>query len=291
MESIGYIGNLRYIDNKRYIYNSHIEETNRSCYHFEKIEFNDSNEILLDIDATYVIHLENNGRLDSVKKQLNEFQPTKIVYILHNSGYKKCKKEEYINKPPLDLVDAYLYIFKDAQKKNYNHVLILEDDFIFNEKIKDINVRQNIMNFIRNGNYDVYALGILPYLQKAYDNNTSISLLGSGAHSIIYSRECINKTLQKDKRSIEDWDFYLGTTFRKYMYNEPLCYQLFPETENQDYWPNILGIKYITLYIMKILKLDKQVEPGYSIAYVASRGVYGLCVILGVWLFITVFNM
>jgi hypothetical protein len=282
---------IRYINSKKYIES---DLNNGSCYRFEKIEFNDisiGNDILLDIDATYVIHLENDGRLDSVIEQLNEFRPTKNVFILHNKGYKKCKKEDYINKAPLDLVDAYLYIFKDAYQKNYKHVLILEDDFIFNKKIKDIKVRQNIMDFIRNRKYDVYALGILPYLQKAYDINASISLLGSGTHAMIYSRDCINKTLQKDKRSIEDWDLYLGTTFRKYMYNEPLCYQLFPETENQDYWPNILGIKYITLYIMKILKLDKQVEPGYSIAYTASRVIYGLCVILCVWFFITIFSI
>jgi hypothetical protein len=69
------------------------------------------------------------------------------------------------------------------------------------------------------------------------------------------------------------------------MYNEPLCYQLFPETENQKYWgKNVVGI-------IKLLKLDTQVEPGYSIAYIASRGVYGLCIILVVWLFITVFRI
>jgi predicted nucleic acid-binding protein len=290
MESIGYINNSEYINKSEYMDNSMIiEEQNQSCYRFEKINFN--NNVLLDIDATYVIHLENNGRLDSVKAQLNEFRPTREVFILHNKGYKKCKKEEYINKAPLDLVDAYLYIFKDAQEKDYKHVLILEDDFIFNDKIKNKTVQQNIMNFINNRNYDIYALGILPFLQKAYNSNVSISLLGSGTHAIIYSRECINKTLQKDKKSIQDWDFYIGTTFRKYMYNEPLCYQLFPETENQDYWPNILGIKYITLYIMKLLKLDVQVEPGYSTMYIASKGLYGLCIILLVWFFISVFKI
>jgi hypothetical protein len=273
MESIGYRNN---------------NKDNGSCYYLEKLEFSNSDSVLLNIDATYIVHLTNNGRLDSVRAQLNEFRPTKEVFILHNKGYKKCKKEEYIDKPPLDLVDAYLYIFKDAQKKDYKHVLILEDDFIFNNKIKDKKVQQNVMNFINNKKYDVYALGILPFLQKAHDNTSGISLLGSGAHAIIYSRKCINKTLQKDKRSIKDWDFYLGTTFTKYMYNEPLCYQLCPETENQNYWPNILGIKYITLYIMKILKLDTQVEPGYSIAYTASKGLYGLCIILLVWLFITI---
>ena len=67
----------------------HIESTNdSSCYRFEKLVF-DSNSALLDIDATYVLHLENNGRIDSVKAQLNEFQPTKEVFILYNKGYKK----------------------------------------------------------------------------------------------------------------------------------------------------------------------------------------------------------
>jgi len=262
-----------------------------SCYHFEKLELSNA---LLDIDATYVVHLENNGRLDSVKEQLNEFRPTKDVFILHNKGYKKCKKEEYINKPPLDLVDAYLYIFKDAQEKDYKHVLILEDDFIFNDKIKDKTVRQNIMNFINNENYDIYGLGILPFIQKAYDNNTSICLAGIGAHALIYSHNCIKKTLQLEKfkltinkRKFHDWDYYTGWTFRKYIYNEPLCYQLFPKTENQDSWVNM---EYI-IYLIKLLKLDVQVEPGYITMYIMSKGLYGLCVILVVWLFITIFRI
>ena len=284
-----YVNSNKYIDGMKYIEG----ETNRSCYHFEKIEFNDNNgnDILLDIDATYVIHLENNGRIGSVREQLNKFRPTKNVFILHNKGYKKCEKDKYINKPALDLVDAFLYIFKDAQEKDYKHVLILEDDFIFNEKIKNKKVRQNIMDFIHNKNYDIYALGLLPFGQYVYDNNTNISIFDCvGTHAMIYSRKCINETLQKDKRSIEDWDFYLGTTFKKYMYNEPLCYQLFPETENYKYWRDNFLIKF-RKYIIKLLKLDVQVEPGYSIAYTSSRAVYGLCVILCIWLFITIFNI
>jgi len=273
------------MESKRYI-----ESTgDSSCYRFEKLEF-DSNSALLNIDATYVIHLENNGRLDSVRKQLNEFRPTKEVFILHNKGYKKCKKEEYIDKASLDLVDAYLYIFKDAQEKDYKHILILEDDFIFNKRIKDKKVQQNIMNFINREKYDTYALGILPFLQKAYDNTSGISLIGGGTHAFIYSRECINKTLQKDRRNIKDWDVYLRITYRRYMNNEPLCYQLFPETENQENWGKST-IVLINLYIIKLLKLDKHVEPGYSIAYTASKVIYGLCIIVGVWLFIIIFKL
>jgi hypothetical protein len=275
MESVRYIG-MENVGNRR-------------CYHFEKIEF--SNSTLLDIDATYVIHLENNGRLDSVKEQLNKFRPTKNVFILHNKGYKKCEKDGYINKPALDLVDAFLYIFKDAQEKDYKHILVLEDDFIFSNRIKDKKVQQNIMNFISREKYDIYALGLLPFGQYVYDNNTNISIFDCiGTHAMIYSRKCINETLQKDKKSIEDWDTYTGSTYKKYMYNEPLCYQLFPETENYKYWGDNFLIK-IRKYIIKLLKLDVQVEPGYSTMYMISRGLYGLCIILGVWLFITVFNI
>ena len=282
------------MDNIRYI-EARTERADSSCYRFEKLEFNSS---LLDIDATYVIHLENNGRIDSVKSQLNKFQPTKLVYILYNKGYKKCDKDAYINKPPLDLVDAFLYIFKDAYEKNYKHVLILEDDFIFNEKIKNKMVQQHIMNFINNKNYDVYALGILPFAQKAYDNNTSICLRGMGTHAMIYSRNCIKKTLQLEKSKLpinkyklHDWDFYIQKTFRKYIYNEPLCCQLFPKTENQESWPKYFGLKNLFLYIIKMLKLDVQVEPGYTFFYNISRILYGLSVILCVWLFVTIFKV
>ena len=267
----------------RYTINS--EKTDdSSCYKLEKIVFN-SNSAILDIDATYIIHLENNGRLDSIVNQLSKYQPTKLVYILYNKGYKKCDKDAIINKPALDLIDAFLYIFKDAQEKNYKHVLILEDDFIFNDKIKDKIVQKNIMNFISKKKYDIYALGRVLYLQKAYNNNVSISLYGGATHAMIYSRDCIDKTLQYDKRNITDWDGFTGQTFRIYMYNEPLCYQLFPETENQKYWgKNVVGL-------IRLLKLDVQVEPGYSIAYIASRAVYGLCILLCVWLFITIFKV
>ena len=274
------------MDNTRYI-KTRTEGADSSCYRFEKIEFING---LLDLDATYVIHLENNGRLDHIKSQLNEFHPTKLVYILYNKGYKKCNKDAYIDKPPLDLADAYLYIFKDAQEKNYKNILILEDDFIFNKKIKDKKVQQHIMNFINNKNYDIYALGLIPGIQRVYDNTTNICVIGGCTHALIYSRNCINKVLQEDKRKIIDWDLYTRNTFRRYIYNEPLCYQTFPETENQKHWGNNIIVK-INLYVNKLLKLDVQVEPGYSIIYFVSKVIWGLCVILLVWLVIIVFNI
>lgn len=53
------------------------------CYRFEQYKYTDG--LLNDsVDATYILHLEDNGRLESIKKQLNHCNPTNIVYIVKN---------------------------------------------------------------------------------------------------------------------------------------------------------------------------------------------------------------
>ena len=118
-----------------------------SCYKYEKKVFNEG---LLDnsIDATYIIHLENNGRLPNILEQLNKYQPSKIVYIVFNKGYKKCKKNLLVQSTTYDIVDSFLQILKDANNKKYNNILILEDDFMFDEKIKNKEVINDINNSI-----------------------------------------------------------------------------------------------------------------------------------------------
>ena len=93
-------------------------EINNNCYKFKKLTFNKG---FFDesVDATYIIHLENNGRLDSIYNQLKQYIPTKIVYILFNKGYKKCEKDDFIYKPGHDLVDAFFTIFKDSIGTNF----------------------------------------------------------------------------------------------------------------------------------------------------------------------------
>jgi hypothetical protein len=118
------------------------------CYTFKKINYD---KYLFDesISATYIINLVNNGRLSSIENQLKYFKPTKIVYILFNKGYKNCKKDKCINTPALDLVDAFLTIFKHSKNNNYKNILILEDDFFFDVKINNTLIINNINNFIK----------------------------------------------------------------------------------------------------------------------------------------------
>jgi hypothetical protein len=218
-----------------------------------------------------------------------------------NKGYKKCEKDKYIDKPPLDLIDAFFNIFNDAKIKKYENILILEDDFIFNEKINDkkLNIPYHIDNFldIKKNEEFTYFIGCVPYLQSNFLNlNYHNTLyLSGGTHSCIYPKKFINNILNKDKDLIVDWDVYLNLNYKRYVYYMPLCYQLFTETENSKYWSrgNFI-LKYIVsfqFYIYKILGLDRKVEPGYTIMYIFSKVFFILIIILIIYLIIKIFGL
>jgi len=245
----------------------------QNCYRFEKITYNNG---LLDksVDATYILHLEGNGRLEGIRTQLENYQPSKIVYILFNKGFRKCKKNLSKQEPPTDLIDAFLQVFKDADKKNYNNILILEDDFIFNKEMKDSKIIDEINDFIeeKNDKKFMYMLGALPHYQVPYKNNHYKLISSTGTHACIYSKKLRDNMLDNvDFSKISDWDYYTNTHFSRYIYNKPLCYQLFPETDNSKYWYQGFGVVYLLRKYMNFLGLDTKTEPGYSICYFTSK--------------------
>ena len=239
------------------------------CYYVKTLYFNDP--LFKETDATYILHLEGNGRYSQIEEQLKEYHPTKIVHIIFNKGYKKCDKPG-INIPPLDLIDAYKYAMNHA--KRYNTILILEDDFMFNKIVKEPKHRNNIDKFVSShkDNAFIYRIGCIPFVQIPYNVHNYMGKSG-GAHSVFYSKS-MRESMLKDK-NIKDWDDYLSTKLLEYIYYTPLCYQLFPETENQKYWGEQNYVGYILCKIMiaiyKFLKLDIQPEPGYSIFYAFSK--------------------
>jgi len=247
-------------------------------YKFKKIIFNDG-FLNNSTDATYIIHLEGNGRYEHIQKQLSEYHPTNIVYILYNKGYKKSKKKSFINSSSLDLIDAFLKVFKHANKKNYNNILILEDDFIFSKEIKKkehIDKVNDTINNLEDINF-LYLLGCIPYTQIPYDL-CNYRIISTGTHAVIYSKKNRNKTLKINQQYIKDWDAFNNQNINRITYYIPLCYQLFPETENSKIWckdiNNFMFI--ISKHIHKVFKffgLDNQVEPGTSIIYFLSKSI------------------
>lgn len=266
-----------------------ILDHNLKCYEFKNLKFDKG---LFDetVDATYIINLVENGRYDSVINQINEYKPTSEVYILLNQGFKKCNKTKNIVYPADDLNDAFLQIFRHANDKKYDNILILEDDFIFHKEIKNKKHINSINNFLKKKQDEdfIYYLGCLPFVMLPNITNSKHlnNIKSLGTHSIIYSKknrlnimDNYNDILFKHR----DWDTNSNLQKKRYIYYKCLCYQLFPETENYKDWSTFssfpICIK-ITKTIIKILKLDKQIEPGYSIVYAFSQSIILILVIV-----------
>jgi len=137
------------------------------------------------------------------------------------------------------------------------------------------------MDFIKKKENEpmIYMLGCLPFVQRPYDKCTNVLSCGIGTHACIYTKSVVEQTLQENAQDFIDWDYYTWNKYIKYVYHEPLCYQLFPETENQNNWGSFYGLKYILLYLIKLLKIDKTPEPGYTFFYNLSKALYTMFVI------------
>jgi hypothetical protein len=261
------------------VYCHHSMKSNHLCYQFQKRVYTDGifNNA---IDATYIIHLSNNGRESHIENQLSMYHPTDRIFLVINQGYKSCSKSLPEQKPAHDLTDSFLQIFQHANEENYNHILILEDDFEFHPKIKNPEIQREISDFLNSKHTDkfLYYLGCLPYLQSTGFSNHNRLYLSGGTHACIYSRPLRNFILESYKsKDIVDWDVFHNCNlfhYPRFVYKEPLCYQLFSFTENSNHWYNPFGLADGLKQIHQYFQLDKKVEPGHQIFYNLSKFIY-----------------
>jgi len=242
------------------------------CYRFELLEFEDC--LFENVDATYILHLEGNGRIDHIHEQLRTYHPSKRVYIVYNKGYKKCEKDLAIQRTTDDLVHANITVFEHAQQ--YKHVLVLEDDFIFSKDVKNHAI--HVDDFLKRNTMFVYQLGGVPLIAIPTDmyHYRSYSI---AAHSNIYAvsaRKRIVDNYKVNKSQIENIDYYISTTIPVYMYHKPLCYQTFPMTDNRKNWfKNANGffsfVDFIFNTFISFTNLENEPEPGFSILYFLAK--------------------
>jgi hypothetical protein len=241
--------------------------------------------------------LEGNGRLESIQSQLQKYHPTRTVYILFNKGFKKCEKDPSIDKSPLDLIDAFFQCFKDASTKNYENILILEDDFFFDERMLDSKHAESIEQFLqeKRGDNFIYYLGCIPNIQLSTGTYHNRVYWGGGMHACIYPRAFYKYLLDNiDPKDLinTDWDIYTNFNAIQYMYHTSLCYQLWPETENKKNWGNNWFEKiivFIMLYFLKLMKLDTQVQSGYNIMEFTSKFIFWFIVVTQIFMNIFIF--
>ena len=246
------------------------------AYYIKSYVNNDT--IFPTVDATYIIHLKGNGRYKNVKKQLKQYALTKNIHIVINKGYKKYKKTN-IDSPAKDLIHAYMFCFDHA--KQYNNILILEDDFIIDPSL--YKHKDNINTFVKSHIDFVYRLGCIPFVMIPYDRHTYIGVT-VGSHAVIYSTSARIQLLENQNEIYKcDYDLYLNSYFN-YIYYTPVIYQLFPDTENQQSWGEFsIYIKipgYIVKNIFYLMLLDKQVNPGYDFFYFISKFIWILILLL-----------
>jgi hypothetical protein len=249
-------------------YNSH-------CYNIKKQTYKKG---FLDasVDATYIIHLKDNGRIEHIQGQLTKYHPTKLVYIVFNDGFKKCNKKLIEQVSYQDLTDAFLQCFKHADEHGYNNILILEDDFIFSSEIKKnpehINNVNKFLNKNRNKEF-IYYLGCNPIIVRpcTSDFNHYKSYKSCSTHAIIYSKATRSKNLNLE---LKHWDVIIEDgVSNRYLYCKPICYQTYPDTENKKTWSekDFALIGYLKNAIIKGLNLDVKPEPGFSILYFLAK--------------------
>jgi hypothetical protein len=155
---------------------------------------------------------------------------------------------------------------------------------MFHKDVK--NHTTNIDTFVKSHDTFIYRLGCLPIIQTPY-NMHNYNGISAGAHCTLYSKTIRNKILN-DKTRITDWDVYINFISINYIYYTPICYQLFPNTENRNNW----GIDNIFIYfitqlfgvgIIKLFGLDTSIEPGYSNLYFISKLIPVMLFILAIY--------
>ena len=228
-----------------------------------KIETSEENNGFLNVDATYVLHLEGNGRLVKVREQLLKRRPTRIVHLIFNPGSNLS--------PATDIVEAYRFIFTHAREKGYDAVLVLEDDYTWgNVNATDGVCISTYMAKHKHREF-VYHLGCVPAFMFPVGGNT-FWVFGCGTHASIYTKSCREKML-RHKGKILDWDMYLFFHFIRLAYGTPLCYQLYGRTANSDQWLRFCGLTPLLRLCARMLLLDKRAEPGYWVCYTGAKSV------------------
>jgi hypothetical protein len=229
------------------------------CYRFELLEFDDC--LFKELDATYILHLEGNGRIDHIYEQLKTYHPTKKVYIVYNKGYKNCSKKMFLQTVGNDIVHANITAFEHAEQ--YKHVLVLEDDFMFSTEVEKHATK--VDDFLKQDTLFVYQLGSNPLFAVPV-SMYHYRVLGSLGHANIYSSLSRKKLLEDYNNDKMNYDFgaldnYTYKVLPIYMYHKPLCYQLFPMTDSRKSWfknPDNKLAYFIELFMNTFISCTRQ---------------------------------
>jgi hypothetical protein len=231
-----------------------------ACYYYKKIH-ETSNPIFKDVDITIILIMENSDRFKPDPFLLNLSKETIIQY---NKGFKKCYKHSSIKKSNTDLIHAYYTAFEYT--KNYNNVLILEEDaeiLYYNKKHYTV-----VNNFIKNNNFKIFSFASNGTFEKI--NNDFYKVYDShSTHAQIYSKD--HRTFMMNRILKNKFMGEIDTTYIRdrdvIVYKHPLIVQIYPETENFNNWS---GNKFINKLGCVITGVNKY-KQGWENIYIICK--------------------
>lgn len=201
----------------------------KNCYSYETIS-ESKNPLFKNVDLTIVLTMENSNRFKKDPLLINLSKKTVYQY---NNGYKNCNKPDNIKRTTEDITHAYYTAFEYA--KNYNNVIILEDDAeVLNYNPKHY---EKIDNYIESNDFTIISMGSLGFFTKVNELFYRADPMAFVQASIL-SKKTRNE-MQKDMLSKKFNGHVDGVYFSPknvLVYHEPLIIQVFTETENFQTW-------------------------------------------------------
>ena len=153
--------------------------------------------------------------------------------------------------------------------------------------------KDEITNFILSEQPNVYGLCnfTIPTLSTltSYHNKSLYNMIGM-THVMFYDSHAMRNihdyfdNFKGDKNSLGvDTSIYTVPDISVYRYYKPLVFQKFPSTDSQKLgWKNNMGELTANMCIkgVKLLKLDKQFQPGFTIVYLIPFVLYMIGIII-----------
>ena len=257
-----------------------------SCYYYKIIK-ETKEPLLKNVDVVLILTMEGSNRF---KEDPFLLSLTKKTIIQYNKGYKNCKKPDSIKSTTEDLVHAYYTAFEYL--KEYNNVIILEDDAIVINK--DLIVYEKIDNFIKNENFNIFTFGSIALFSKYNNDFYKIppQFCYGSAQATIYSKESrkllTNNIIETNFNNGGIDNSYINKLNNKYTYKYPLIVQLWPETENMNNWGTYIWIL-LAKFCIKILRLDVDINNWYLLYFLCKNYILILLTLLILFLIIIFF--
>lgn len=265
-----------------------------SCFSYKELTLHDGLGVWDDVvDCCYVLLMANSSREKQIMEQIQSVPVSRVIFQI-NQGFRKCNKPFLkAQQTNYDLVHAFQTCFQHALSNKYKRILVLEDDCSFDNRIRDPYILNSIRHFLKTTNPDIYHLGSpLFFPNPLYVFNEHIRVLPGlhflTAHACIYNqRHMLSYINHLQKHSLGHADNYNCTSKLLYTYKIPLAYQIFPHTENSNYWNHgIYGYNLLKFFILGRLNLHKQPQPGFDILYSFCKGFVFVYIAFFVMLFI-----